>query len=238
MQLIRHLDIDDLAERTAARAVNKLLELQAEGRIPQLCLSHGSLARKVYRTLAPALEASAVDASALEVWFSGDNFVSTDSHMRMAGSTLALFAGHISFDPARVHSLPAAEASIDPAVAADSYSKELGDTQFDICILEVSPVGGVGGLSAAHQEITPGRAVAIIPKEDGSGERLALTEKHLSNSQEVWMLAAGSELAEVFPQALAGDEGMPAGQVRGLSKTIWLADRQAAANIPYFECGF
>ena len=238
VQVIRHMDADALAHRSAQRLVDAIVARQADGRVVQLCLTGGGIAMKMYARFARALSKANLNPELLELWWGDERFVPTASPDRLAGPTLATLAGRISFDPARIHPMAASDGTADAAAAAAIYARELGETCFDICLLGVGPDGHVASIFPGHpsSEPTTQTVIAVHDSPKPPPERLSLTIPTLSRSAEVWFIASGADKAKMAKAAIAGDDSIPAGQVRGRDETVWLVDRDAASELPYFEC--
>lgn len=154
-QLIRYCNQPELARRAAARLLASLIELQADGRVAQLCLTGGRAALATYAELGELVPGSALDPSRLELWWGDERFVPTDGTDRNAGPTLALLARHFLVDPARTHPMPSADGQVDAAASAATYAKELGETRFDLCILGVGVDGEVAAIFPGHPSAEP-----------------------------------------------------------------------------------
>jgi 6-phosphogluconolactonase len=63
--------------------------------------------------------------------------------------------------------------------------------------------------------------------------RTTLTLPAINTAEEVWLIAAGTDKAGAVGMALsgAGPVQLPAAGVRGVSRTLWLLDRAAAAQV-------
>ncbi|PFG16932.1 6-phosphogluconolactonase [Propionicimonas paludicola] len=237
-QLIRYCNQPELARRAAARLLASLIELQADGRVAQLCLTGGRAALATYAELGELVPGSALDPSRLELWWGDERFVPTDGTDRNAGPTLALLARHFLVDPARTHPMPSADGQVDAAASAATYAKELGETRFDLCILGVGVDGEVAAIFPGHPSAEPSTqsVIGVTDAPKGPPERISLTIETINRSREVWLLASGQEKAEVVSRAVAGDSALPAGRVSGRRRTLWLVDEAAAAKLPYYEC--
>ena len=240
VQVVRHVDADDLAHRVAHRLVDAIVARQAGGRTVQLCLTGGGIAMRLYAELATALTKADADPERLELWWGDERFVPTASADRLAGPTLAMLAGRVTFDPARIHPMAASDGSSDAAAAAANYARELGDTRFDICLLGIGPDGHVASIFPRHpsSEPTTQTVIAVHDSPKPPPERLSLTIPTLNRSAQVWFVASGADKAGVVAAAIGGDASLPAGQVRGRDATVWLVDQDAAGKLPYFECPF
>lgn len=235
--LHRYADADDLAARAAERLLHRLVELQADGRVAQVCLTGGWIALRLYHQLGHLLEGSGLDPARLELWWGDERFVPTDDPQRHASHTLAAFAGSFPLDAARTHPMPAADGVIDASAAAATYAKELGSTQFDICLLGVGMDGHVASIFPGHPsfEATDADVIGVADAPLGP-ERISLTVPALCRSREVWFLASGAEKAGVLAAGMDGRDDLPVGVVRGRERTEWLADRAALAELPSYAC--
>jgi 6-phosphogluconolactonase len=63
--------------------------------------------------------------------------------------------------------------------------------------------------------------------------RLTLTFPAINTAEDVWLIATGADKADAVGMALsgAGPVQLPAAGVRGVSRTLWLLDREAAAHV-------
>lgn len=237
-QVVQHRDADDLADRGAVRLLAKLIELQGDGRVAQLCLTGGRIASSLYARLGELVAGSELDPTRLELWWGDERFVPTDDPERNAGPTLALLAGHFTLDSGRTHPMPSADGVVDAGASAATYAKELGETRFDLCLLGMGPDGHVASIFPNHVsgEATAQSVIGVSDAPKPPAERISLTIQALNNSEEVWFLVSGSEKASALARALAGDTDLPAGRVAGQGRTLWLVDRDSAAELPYFDC--
>ncbi len=112
-QVVQHRDADDLADRGAVRLLAKLIDLQADGRVAQLCLTGGRIALSLYARLGELVAGSELDPTRLELWWGDERFLPTDDPERNAGPTLALLAGHFTLDSGRTHPMPSADGVVD-----------------------------------------------------------------------------------------------------------------------------
>ncbi len=237
-QVVRYADPEDLADRVATRLLGTLVELQADGRVAQLCLTGGRIAAEIYTRLGERVTGSGLDPTRLELWWGDERFLPTDDPERNAGPTLALLARHFQVDPARTHPMPSADGVIDADASAATYAKELGGTHFDLCLLGMGPDGHVASIFPDHPsgETTTQPVIGVTEAPKPPPERISLTVAALSRSDQVWFLVCGAEKADATVRALAGDVTLPAARVHGRQQTVWLIDEAAAADLPYFDC--
>lgn len=239
--MVRYAGTDDLARGAAARLLARLVELQAtrEGHV-QVCLSGGRIANRVYEVFSERAQGSDLDPAAMEWWWSDERFVATEDPDRQAGHTLAILAGSLSLEPGQTHPMPSADGTADSSAAAASYAKELGDTEFDLCILGLGEDGHVASIFPDHPSFTEQHhtVIGVDDSPVAPASRISLAVPTLNRSREVWYLAAGPEKADAVARAFAGDPALPGGVVRGREHTLWLLDRAAASGIDYHDCSF
>jgi 6-phosphogluconolactonase len=125
---------------------------------------------------------------------------------------------------------------LDAEDEARSYEKMLRreappgtDAAFDLLILNVGADGSVASLfpgSAALDEperwVMPVRAPAAAP----TPARITMTPPILGRAREVLMVAAGSARSELAGRIVRGDPAaarLPAGRIRGMERTVWMA---------------
>ena len=237
-QVVQHRDADDLADRGAERLLAKLIDLQSDGHVAQLCLTGGRIALSLYARLGELVAGSELDPTRLELWWGDERFLPTEDPERNAGPTLALLAGHFTLDSGRTHPMPSADGVVDAGASAATYAKELGETRFDLCLLGMGPDGHVASIFPNHvsSEITTQSVIGVSDAPKPPAERISLTIQALSNSEEVGFLVSGREKAPALARALAGDTDLPAGRVTAYGRTLWLVDQDSAAELPYFDC--
>ena len=135
-----------LASRVAAEIVAKLVAVQAEGRVPSIALTGGTIADAIYQQVA-SLESGepSVDWMHVDFWWGDERYVPADSSDRNDRAAGLDLLDVVTVDPARVHAMPAAdEIHPDLEAAAASYdqlvrTREPGD--FDLVLLGMGPGG-------------------------------------------------------------------------------------------------
>lgn len=240
--LARYATSSDLASGAAERLMRRLLELQrvSEGPI-HLCLTGGRIANRIYESFTEMIETSELDPDRMVLWWGDERFVPTEDPDRHAGRTLSILARTFAMSSGQTHPMPAADGVADNAAAAATYAKEFGDTVFDICLLGIGEDGHTASLFPNHPSFDVTTAYTVIGVSDSPkppSERISLTVPALSRSREVWYLISGRDKADAAARAHAGDPSIPSGVIRGTDRTLWLLDRDAAADLPYHECSF
>lgn len=237
-----HDDAHALASAVAGALVARLLETQADGHVPQVGLTGGTIADTVHRRLAEIGPASEVDWARIAFWWGDERFVAVDSPDRNAGQARAALLDHLPVDPGHVHEVPPTDDAPDVGAAAAAYSRTLrehGTGEFDVLMLGVGPDGHVASLFPGSAQLDAGDpgdmlAVAVTDSPKPPPERVTLTYGALNRSRSVWLLVSGSEKAEAVARAL--DPGtdrhdIPAAGVNGTVETVWFLDRAAASRL-------
>ena len=234
-----HEDAHALASAVAGALVARLMEAQADGHVPQVGLTGGTIADTVYRRLAEIGAASEVDWSRIAFWWGDERFVAADSPDRNAGQARAALLDHLPVDPGNVHEVPSTDDAADVGAAAAAYSSAVGEHgtgEFDVLLLGVGPDGHVASLfpGSAQLDVDDAIAVAVTDSPKPPPERVTLTYAALNRSRSVWLLVSGSEKAEAVARALdpATDRhDIPAAGVGGSVETVWFLDRAAASRL-------
>ncbi|MER7891132.1 6-phosphogluconolactonase [Micromonospora sp. NPDC094482] len=239
-----HADPHLLAQAVAARLVVKLLDAQADRGQASVVLTGGRIAAAVYLAVAALPAQDAIDWSRVDVWWGDERFLPAGDPERNETQARAALLDALPLDPARVHPMPAADAGFDPEEAAARYAAELAAAarpgtaalpHFDVLMLGVGEDGHVASVfpeHPVHYESRPVSAVRGSPKPPPV--RTTLTLPTINTAEEVWLVASGADKARAVGMALAGAGSvqLPAAGVRGVSRTLWLLDRAAAADVP------
>jgi len=234
-------DADTLARHVAERLLERLAQVQAEGRVPSVGLTGGSIAERVHAAVARLAEDSAaVDWTRVDVWWGDERFVPADDPERNAVQARRALLDLVPLDPARVHEVPASDSGVgDVEAAAAAYSQEIrehGGGRFDVLMLGVGPDGHVASLfpRSAQLDVDDRVAVAVHDSPKPPPRRVSLTYGALNRTAEVWFLVSGDGKAEAVGRALGGADlhEIPATGVRGQDRTLWLLDEPAASRLP------
>ena len=243
--VVVHQSADVLAEAVAARLVIRLVDAQAARGVASLVLTGGRVAANVYRAIAASPARDAVDWSHVELWWGDERFLPQGHPDRNETQARAALLDTVKLDPARVHPMPPSDGpdGDDPEAAAARYAAELAAAakpgsellpHFDVLLLGVGEDGHVASVfpeRPVDYETRPVAAVRGAPKPPPV--RITLTLPALNTAEEVWLIATGPDKADAVGMALsgAGPVQLPAAGVHGVSRTLWLLDREAAAHV-------
>jgi 6-phosphogluconolactonase len=239
-----HKDAAAVAAAAADRLMTRILEAQEARGEATVGLTGGGLGIDLLRRLAEGPARDAVDWQRVNLWWGDERFVPADDPDRNELQAREVFLDRVPLDPARVHPMPASGApGDDPEEAAARYAAELEAAarpghrmpRIDVLLLGVGGEGHVAsifpGSPAAYEErITAG--VRGCPKPPPT--RVTLTFPAIQSADEVWLVAAGAAKAQAIGAALtgAGQVQIPAAGARGRLRTVWMLDREAAAEVP------
>lgn len=234
-EILLHAGPDEVAEALAARLMARLTEIQRDFQTPQIALTGGRIATRAYQRLGDEGPNSAVDWSRVELWWGDERFVPADDPDRNAKQALDLLAKPLMLNADRVHEMPASDGGLDLDQAAEAYARELEDVTFDICMLGMGPDGHVASIFPEHpSSYAEGKVIPVRASPKPPPERISLTLPVINRSREVWFVVSGSDKAAAAKMALlgAGPVQVPAAGVSGAERTLWLLDRDAAAELP------
>ena len=243
--VVVHAEPDLLAQAVAARLVIRLVDAQAERGTATMVLTGGRIAAAVYWAVAASPAREAVDWSHVDVWWGDERFLPSGDPERNDTQARAALLDAVPLDPARVHPMPATDGpdGTDPEAGAARYARELAASakpgsellpHFDVLLLGVGEDGHVASVFPEHPAVYETRPVSAVrgsPKPPPI--RTTLTLPAINTAEEVWLIAAGADKAGAVGMALsgAGPVQLPAAGVGGLSRTLWLLDRAAAARV-------
>jgi 6-phosphogluconolactonase len=227
-------DADVLAATVASRLVAKIVDAQAERGTASVVLTGGRIAAKVLRTLEDLPAAAAIDWSHVDLWWGDERFLPSGDPDRNETQARAALLDDLPLDPARVHPMPATDGpdGSDAEAAALRYAGEIDGAPFDVLMLGVGEDGHVASLFPEHPVLNEtGTTAAVHNSPKPPPTRITLTMPTIQTADEVWLIAAGPDKTESVGAALNGDKTKPAAHATGVSRTYWLLDQAAAANV-------
>jgi 6-phosphogluconolactonase len=241
-----HRTPDELAQAACARLLTTFVDIQSTGRTATWVLTGGGIADRIHGAVATSPARDAVDWRRVEFWWGDERFLPAGDPERNETQARVAMLDHLHVDPERVHPMPASDTvGNDPDVAAEDYAAALARAatpedhgpipSFDVLMLGVGPDGHVASLFPERPALYDDRPVTAVrgsPKPPPT--RVTMTLPTLSRAREVWFVASGEEKARAVHLALegAGVVQIPAAGPRGVRRTLWLLDRDAAAQVP------
>ncbi len=232
-------DADLLASTVAARLVVTIIDAQAQRGAASVVLTGGRIAAKVLRAVKDMPAAAAIDWSRVELWWGDERFLPDGDPDRNATQAHAALLDALPLNPASVHAMPAADGpdGDNAEAAAERYAGELAASGpvlpiFDVLMLGVGEDGHVASLFPGHSVLeATGTTAAVHNSPKPPPTRITLTMPTIQSAQEVWLIAAGPDKTRSVGAALNGDKSRPAAHASGMTKTVWLLDQAAAAEL-------
>ncbi|WP_329568458.1 6-phosphogluconolactonase [Kitasatospora sp. NBC_01266] len=247
-QLVVHRDKELMAQAAAARLITKIVDAQSARGLASVVLTGGRNGNALLAAIAASPARDAVDWSRIDLWWGDERFVRSDDPERNAVQATDELLAHVPVDPARVHYMPASDGvdGADVEAAAERYAEELAKAAgpedralvpaFDVLLLGVGPDTHVASLFPEHPGVreTARTVVGVRGAPKPPPTRISLTLPAIRAAREVWLLAAGEDKADAVALALSnpGELQAPACGAYGTSRTLWLLDRAAAAELP------
>jgi 6-phosphogluconolactonase len=236
-------DADTLATEVARRLVDRLAQVQAQGRVPALGLTGGTIAERLYAEMARLHQHGAdasLDWARVDFWWGDERYVPAGDEQRNAGQARAALLDLVPVDPARVHEMPASDGPYDDVeAAAAAYSEEVrsqGSGAFDVLLLGLGENGHVASLMPGHPQLDVHDrvAVAVTDSPKPPPVRISLTYDTLNRSHDVWFIVSGAGKAEATERALDGADlhEIPATGVQAQQDTVWFVDEAAVSRLP------
>jgi 6-phosphogluconolactonase len=244
--VVVHADAGVLAPAVAARLIVKIIDAQAERGWAGVVLTGGRVAAAVLRAVRDLPAADAVDWSRVDLWWGDERFLPSGDPDRNDTQARAALLDALPLDPTRVHPMPASDGGQrdDAELAAQRYAAELAAAagaghaelpHFDVLMLGVGEDGHVASVFPEHPVgYATGTVAAVHNSPKPPPTRITLTLAAIRTADEVWLIAAGADKAAAVGMAIsgAGPVQLPAAGAVGVSRTRWLLDRAAAANVP------
>lgn len=242
MSVVIYRDGPLLAAAAAARLVTVLTDALTSRGTASVVLTGGGIGTAVLAAVAASPAVSAVDWSAVDIWWGDERFLPAGDPERNETGARAALLDHVNVDPARVHVMagPDGPDGDSPEAAAVRYASWLSDAygavpSFDVLMLGIGPEGHVASLFPHMPALTDSRSVVAVhdsPKPPPT--RLSLTFPSIQAAREVWILASGAEKADAIAAVVSGASPaeVPAAGATGRERTLLLLDRDAAAKIP------
>lgn len=231
-----HSSLADAARSAAATIVQATRDAVARDGRFTIALAGGETPRALYERLA-ADAGTDMPWDCCDFLFGDERCVpphNPQSNFRLAWSTLLSLVPVVE---ARVHRI---FGELGPAPAAVDYdtrlrqifSRDERTPSFDVALLGVGTDGHTASLfpgDHALDERERWAVPAFAPVGVKVHERVTLTLPMLNRARVVLFLCAGAEKRSVLTRILShAAPELPAAQVRGVERTIWILDREAA----------
>lgn len=237
---------DQLAADVAGRLITALVSAQSVRPLAHLAVTGGGILEQVMAAVRESPARDSVDWRRVSLWWGDERFVPADSPDRNDGAAFAKLFDALPLDPVHVHRMPASGAEFGDNVeaAAEAYAARLAAAadpgedvpHFDAVLLGIGPDGHCASLFPEHPGVYEEDAsvIAVHNSPKPPPTRISLTFRALDAANEVWFIASGTSKARAVAMALggAGRVQVPSAGPHGRHRTLWLLDREAAADLP------
>lgn len=249
-----HPSQTSLAAAVAARLITRLVDVQSDRGTATVVLTGGSIGTAALEAVAESPARTAVDWANVHFWWGDERFLRAEDPDRNAVQARAALLDRIAVDPVKVHEFGSKDEFPDENAAALDYAEQLASAAqaeraegnavqadprlpcFDVLLLGVGPDAHIASLFPEMAGIrTKGATtVGIADAPKPPPQRISLTLEAINTAQEVWLSVSGSDKAGAVGLALAGagHVQVPAAGARGVRKTLWLIDQDAAQKLP------
>ncbi len=244
--VVVHPDPAILAQAAAARLLTRILDVQSVRRPVHVVLTGGTVGIATLEAAAASPLVAAVDWSGVHLWWGDERYLPAGDPDRNETQARAALVDDLvaawGLPEANVHAVAGPDVSESAEASAAAYAAELAARAepdgvvpaFDVLLLGMGPDGHVASLFPGHEALTaPGSTVAVHGSPKPPPVRVSLTFTAINAAREVWVVAAGTEKAELAAAALAAHDAaqVPASGVHGTDRTLWLLDT-AASDAP------
>jgi 6-phosphogluconolactonase len=239
IQLHRYPDSDSLVTDIANRLLEFTKQRQQDQETVNLCLSDGPLVFKTLQVVVKNGYLDLVDRNRIDIWWSYELFRDETNTKRNSIQFLAQFGKLL---PAyRVHPMPTSTGFQDPEEAAYAYSRELKGKRIDLCLFSMLPDGRIAGFARSVNYQFSEESCIALPKSptfwNGESESVTLSMRTINSSDNLWIMAAGSDSASSVRSSLSDDRQYPGAWIHGTQETQWFIDEPAAAELELASVG-
>lgn len=229
-------DVPHLCAALAGWMCDRLATVR--GRDFALAISGGRTPLALYRLLGSPAWRNSVAWDRLHVFWCDERCVPRADAASNFGVAHAAWLARVPVSQERLHPVPVGEA---PAAAA-AYDAQLrafyGASRldparplFDITLLGVGADGHTASLFPGSPALAEQQAWAVPVSRPEPPSRVSLTLPVLGSTHAVAFLVTGADKASIVGRLAAGDDSLPAAQVRTRGERIWFLDRAAAAEL-------
>lgn len=230
----RFSDSASVAENTAQRLIDKLIELLKSKDEVHLMLTGGTVGIATLEAVRVNLSHELVDFHRVHFWWGDERFVAATSGDRNALQARTSLLNFLKLDETKVHEFPSSDNELTLDVAAEEFNSEVSaiDPHFDLVLLGMGPDGHVASLFPGKPAIESENWIISEPDSPKPPQqRLSFSYSALNSADEVWFVVAGADKQDAVAIAM-GDEPtvLPVGNVHGTICTQWFIDSTAGTK--------
>ena len=221
-QLHRYSDPDELVKSICVQLVDYISQKVTNHSEVHLALTGGRVGTQIAKQL---LASPIIDSRLVHIWWSDERYLPAGDLERNDSIIPQSFTYRT-----QLHRMPSTNTTNDLVEAVSKAESDLHlhtttrfcdrNVMMDICLLSVGPDGHIASLFPNHEALSSSAGIAgIVDSPKPPPERLTWTISTINASEQIWLIAAGSEKAEIVEQLLSGDQTennqIPATLVRG-----------------------
>lgn len=247
-RVLVHRDRAALCSAVAARFITKVIDLLDEQDVVHVVLTGGGVGGAILASINESEARDSIDWARVHVWWGDERWVAADDADRNDTAAFAALLDHVAMNPAHIHRFPfrpahsVGDAGLDDA--AEVHRVELAAAApdgcsvplFDITFLGVGADGHIASLFPDTVGIldTSSTVLAVRDSPKAPPERLSLSLSAINSSDRIWLCLTGADKASALGLALAGasPEQVPAAGARGVRRTVFFVDAEAAREVP------
>mgnify|MGYP001176953805 CR=1 FL=1 len=211
---------DDVAQAVCQRILEAAEQAITEHGIFKLVLAGGSTPEKVYRLLGKA----EVDWGKWFIYYGDERCLSEGHKDRNSVMATRAFLAHVAIPESQVFTIPA---EFGPKLAADFYQNIVADAlPFDMVLLGMGEDGHTASLFPGHQHDLEEWAHAVYDSPKPPLERVSLSVKALSTTQQLIFIVTGANKQEAVQQWRSGQD-LPVAIIQSLKFVDIYMDKDA-----------
>lgn len=231
-------DLASVAESTAQRLIEKLIELLQSKEEVHLMLTGGTVGIATLASVRANPAHALVDFTRVHFWWGDERFVAAASSDRNALQARTSLLNFLKHDEAKVHEFPSSDHDLSLDTAANEFNALVAaiDPHFDLVLLGMGPDGHVASLFPGRGEVKSQDLIIAEPDSPKPPQmRLSFSYAALNSADEIWFVVAGADKQDAVAIAM-GEEPhiLPVGNVHGRIRTQWFIDSTAGTKV--FGC--
>ena len=241
-EIIRCANAIDVANQAARAFIERVCELQKDGRVVHVSLTGGTVGILTLKTLSLEPDLARIDKNRLHIWWGDERFVESNSDQRNAKQASEALLSQWNLPSENIHEFASSDQGIDIDEAAAAFMGHVSEVfgqplpKIDIALLGMGPDGHVNSLFPDSQIPRPDQVVyAEVNSPKPPASRLSFNYEATNAASEIWFVVSGSDKAEAAEKVL-GDEHceLPAAKVKAVKLTKWFIDQ--AAGSAFWSC--
>ncbi|SJM92982.1 6-phosphogluconolactonase [Crenothrix polyspora] len=191
---------DDVAQAVCQRILSAAQQAISQHGIFKLVLAGGGTPEKVYRLLSK----TEADWGKWFIYYGDERCLSEEHKDRNSVMATRAFLAHVAIPESQVFTMPA---EFGPKLAASFYQPIVADAlPFDMVLLGMGEDGHTASLFPGHQHNTDDLTHAVYNSPKPPDERVSLSAKALSATQQLIFIITGANKQEAVKQWRAGQD--------------------------------